>query len=105
MINYNQDAYGNVIYCDFREDISSATTLSMTLQPRRGKSVTVTPTLGTSDQALGDETLTANYYVKYTVTDGMFDNYVGDWRKKATAVISTVKKSTPWTLFRVSEDA
>ena len=105
MMNYNQDAYGNVIYCDFGEDISSATTLTMTLQPRKGSSQEVTPVLGTSDTVVGDATLTANQFVQYTVTDGLFDDYFGVWRKKATALISSVKKSTPWTLFRVTEDA
>lgn len=104
MINYNQDAYGNVLYCNFGEDISSATTLTMTIEPKRGDSKELTPTLGTSDVTIGDETYTANYYVYYTVTDGLFDIYKGKWRKKATALISGVKKSTPWTLFNVTEE-
>ena len=105
MININKDAYGGKIRVNFGQTLTAATTLTMKFTPKSGVDVDVTPTLGTSRVAVGDEYYSANEYVEFTITDGMFDDYVGLWKKKATALIGSELISTEPELFRVTGQA
>ena len=98
----NKDAYGGKLYVNFGRDISAATTLTLKLQPEVGADIGVTPTLETSDAWVGDEQFDANQFVSYTITDGMFDNYVGRYRAKATATVGSTVYSTEYKLFEVT---
>ena len=104
MIQFNQDAYGQVIRVNFGEDISAATAFTLELLPQYGDQQDLTPTLGTSDADVGDQTYLANQFVYYTTTSDMFPNPLSEiWKKKATATISaTVVKATQYTDFRVT---
>jgi hypothetical protein len=100
MISYNKDASGQKLRVNFNENISAATAFAMTLEPTVGEKLEVTPTLGTSNVVVGDETFLANEYVEYAVTADMFD-YVGRWRAKAEATVSPGEVATDYRFFRV----
>ena len=96
------DASGGVLRVNFRQDISTATAFTMTLEPEVGEKLDKVPTLGTVDVDVGDETFLANQYVNYTTLADDF-TYVGRWRKKATATLSASNiVATEQTLFRVT---
>ena len=115
MLNYNIDAYGEQLPVNFGEDISSATSYTMTLQPQeRGDKQDLTGVLGTSDTVFGDEKYLANQFVYYLTTAGQFKsaddtdtegvavNQGQIWRKKATAVFASSTKGTKFSEFRVT---
>jgi hypothetical protein len=102
MINIDKDSYGGTIRVNFGQSLTSATTLKMIFTPQSGSDVNVTPTLGTSRIAVGNEYYDANEYLEYTITENMFDDYVGLWNKRATALIGTELVVSPSELFRVT---
>lgn len=114
MLNYNIDAYGEQLPVNFGEDISSATSYTMTLQPTYGDKQDLTGVLGTSDTTFGDELYLANQFVYYLTTSGQFKsaddsdtegvavNQGQIWRKKATAVYASSTKGTKFSQFRVT---
>jgi len=102
MININKDSYGKKIRVNFGQTLAAATTLTMKFRPKSGADVDVTPALGTSRVAVGDRYFAANEYLEFTVTSGMFDDYIGLWEKKATALVGTEMLSTEFELFRVT---
>jgi hypothetical protein len=101
MQKYNKESYGEKIYVNFDQDISTATTLKMFLLPQAGDEQEKTAVLETSDLYVGDRLYEANKYVSFTTTDGQFD-YVGKWQKRADAVIGSTKISTDYRYFRVT---
>ena len=101
MINFNKDSFGQTLRVNFGQDVSTATEFSLEMQPENGETVTKTPTLGTSDVDVGDETFIANYYVDYAVTEDVFSDYTGRWRAKAIATLPGETIATDYVLFRV----
>lgn len=102
MTAFNLDGIGQVIRVNFNQDISTATAFSMKLLPENGDEIEVTPTLGTSDTTVDDQTYLANEFVEYTTTDGLFDDGgAGRWQKKATATLASSTPATNYELFRV----
>jgi hypothetical protein len=102
MQNINKESYGEKIYINFGQTLVAATDLTMSLMPKAGPNIDVTPTLETSRLAVGDEYYEANEFVSYTTTDGMFDDHPPQlWKKMATAVIGSTKPATKWELFRL----
>lgn len=99
----NQDSEGQKLYIDFVRDLSTATALTMNLQPERGSDIDVTPTLETSDTWVGDKLMEANQFVSHTITADMFSAYTGKWRMKATATISGVIYPVEFVEFMVTE--
>jgi len=83
MVSYNVKSYGEKIRVNFNTDISSASTYSMIIEPESGDEQALTPTLGTSNVTVGDETLVANQYVEYTTTENQFLDFIGRYRVKA----------------------
>jgi hypothetical protein len=102
MQTINQDGQDTKIYLNFGRDLSSNTALTMSLEPERGDDIDVTPTIETSDMWLEDEYLTANYYVSYTITEDMFEDYTGRWRVKGTATIDSVIYPAEYKYFMVT---
>ena len=92
MQSFNQDSYGKILYVNFGEDVSTATAYELEIEPQSGDVKTATPTLGTSNVVVGDETFNANEFVKYTIIDSFFDQYVGKWRVKGKATMSSTSK-------------
>lgn len=102
MIKFNKSAYGQTLRVNIGQDISAATAFALTLQPEVGDKLELTPTLGTANVDVGDETFTANEYVEYITTSGLFD-FTGRWRAKATATLATSIVSSDYRFFRVTE--
>lgn len=71
------------------EDISTATTLKLILEPKIGdfKEITVGLTVGTVNINVGNQTYIANQYMEYTTKAKDLDKS-GQWRKKGSAVQS-----------------
>lgn len=90
-MSLNVDEFGDVVRVNMREDVSSATSYTMTLQPKVGDTLEKTATLGTVDVTYEGEDLLANNYIEYTIADGDLE-YAGQWRKKGKAVISSTKE-------------
>ena len=101
MQKYNKKSYGEKIYVNFDQDISSATSLKMFLLPQSGDEQEKTAVLETSDLYVGDRLYLANQFVSFTTTDGQF-SYEGEWEKRAEATIGTTKVSTDYRRFRVT---
>lgn len=105
----NKKEYGTKIYINYGRDISSATSLSMVLEPEVGKSMTLTPTLETSNAWVDDEQYIANEFASYTTTENMFDpesvvnGYIGRWKIKGEAVVGSAKYPAKSKLLRVVE--
>jgi hypothetical protein len=102
MINFNKSSFGQYLRVNFGQDVSTATAFSLEMQPENGEKVTKTPTLGTSNVDVGDETFLANQYVEYATEEDVFNDHVGRWRVKATATLPAATVSTDYVLFRVT---
>ena len=103
MISYNKLASGQVIRSNFNTDVSSATAFTMKLEPQNGEVIEKTPTLGTSDVVVGDETFLANQYCNHTTTASEFSTYTGKWRVNATATLASSVVASDYTEFRITE--
>ena len=101
MINFNQNSFGQKLRVNFGQDISTATLLEMKIEPESGDEIDKTPTLGTADVEVGDETFEADQYVEYETEEGDFEDYTGRYRVKAIATLPTETISTDYVLFRV----
>jgi len=88
MPNFNKNEFGQIIYVNLGEDVSTNTSLAMYLQPKLGTQKEVVPTLGTANVDVDDETYLANEYLKYTIAEGDLD-YSGLWRVKGKAILSS----------------
>jgi len=88
MPDYNYLEYGQLIYVNFGEDISSATELTIILEPKLGTVIEETATLGTANIDVNDEIYLANEYIKYTIQENDLE-YAGLWRKKGKVKLST----------------
>jgi hypothetical protein len=100
MQNFNIDGSGQKIYVDFGQDISTYTALSLIMEPQTGSKITVTPTLGTEDADVDDQTYSANEYVYFSLTADIFP-VDGLWKVKAVATLPAEEISTNYDFFRV----
>ena len=95
MPELNKNEYGQTIYINFGEDVSTATAFNFILEPKQGEKLERSASdgviLGTSNVDVGDEAYLANQYISYTIKENDLD-YAGQWRKKAEATISATKK-------------
>ncbi len=100
MPKYNIGASGQKLRVNFNQNISTATSYSLEIVPREGDKFEKTPTLGTSDTIVDDQTFLANKFVEYTIlADDLV--YVGQYEMKATAVLPSETVVTDYTRFRV----
>ncbi len=101
----NKNEYGQIIYVDLGEDISSATIITMILEPKIGEKLEKTAgvSVGTVNVDVNDETYLANQYLQYTIeADDL--TYAGLWRKKGKAKLSTTNEViSDYTTFTVME--
>ena len=96
MINYNKDEFGQLIYADMGQDVSTASELKLILQAQVSvngdKSEIVTGvTVGAANVDVNDETFLANQYLQYTIKDGDL-NKAGLWRVKGEALLSSTNR-------------
>ena len=81
----NSLEYGQVLKADMGEDVSTALSYKMYLEPKRGTKLDVVATLGTSTVTEDGVTYTANHYVEYVIAEGDL-SYVGHWQRKGIAI-------------------
>jgi len=103
----NQYEYGQVLYANLGQDVSSATAYQFVLQPKSGiptnKNSTGTQplnsivrtgsdvTLGTSNVTVGDQKYLAHQYLQYTIKENDL-SIAGIWRIKGIATVSATKE-------------
>lgn len=90
MATYNKGEYGSTIKVNLGIDISAGTSLTVELQPERGKKKTFTTniTVGTSNTTVDDQGFLANQYLVYTIQEDDLDQE-GQWRVKGSAIVSS----------------
>lgn len=88
-MNFNCGEYGSILRVNLGEDISTGTSLTVILEPRRGdeKEFTSNVALGTSNTNVDDETYLANQFLEYTLQNGDLD-FIGAWRARGSAIVS-----------------
>lgn len=88
---FNKDEYGDIIYANLGEDISTAIELTMVLEPQIGekqeKSISDGVSVGTVNVNVNSETFLANQYIQYTIKVDDLD-FAGLWRNKGKAKLS-----------------
>ena len=96
--NYNKDEFGQLIFADMGQDVSTATELKLILQPqvsvngdKKEKAGTDGVTVGTVNVVVDDETFLANEYLQYTIKEDDFDK-AGLWRVKGEALLSSTNR-------------
>ena len=91
----NKGEYGQTLRVNLGEDVSSATALSFTLQPKFGSSIEKTQltgvSVGSSNVDVGDSTYLANEYLEYVIAPDEL-TYAGQWRMKGSATLSATNK-------------
>lgn len=101
-MSLNKDEFGQTLRVNLGEDISSATSYKMFIEPQLGTLLEKTATLGTTNVDVDDETYLANQYVEYTTIDGDMD-YAGTWRLKGIAVYASSEIHGDYKKFTVLE--
>jgi hypothetical protein len=95
MPDLNKNEYGQKIYVNMGEDISTNIAISMEIQSRIGDLKTLSSSdgvaVGTVNIDVDDETFIANEYLEYTIKDGDLDG-AGVWRKKGIVEIDATTK-------------
>jgi len=88
----NVNEYGQTLYANIGEDVSTNIGLTFTIEPQVGLAITRDETegvsVGTSAVTVGDTLYEANKHLAYIVKDGDLST-AGTWRKQAKAEIST----------------
>ena len=91
----NKGEYGQKVYVNMREDVSSATSTTFVLDPQSGKKLEKTASdgvaVGSTNITVDDQDLIANEYLEYTIKSGDLD-YVGTWRLKGECVLTSTNK-------------
>jgi len=94
-LQLNQSEYGQVLRVNFGQDVSSATDLSFTIQPKYGSSIEKTQlsgvSVGTSNTEVGDKTYLANEFIQYTIEPTNL-NFSGEFRMKGKAKLSATNE-------------
>lgn len=102
MSNLNRGEIGSVIRVIAGEDISSATSVEMILEPELGAIKEFVATVPGVTIEVDGITYTANEYAEYTTVSEEDLNYIGRWRKKIKYTFSSVDvKQTNFQKFRV----
>lgn len=106
-MNLNKNEYGQKVYVNMGEDVSTATTITMILQPQIGEKLEKVAAdgvaVGSTNITVDDENLIANEYLEYTIKEGDL-SYSGMWRKKGEAQLtSTNKVISNYSKFEVNE--
>ncbi len=104
MPELNRFEYGNVLRVNFNQNLTTATELGFTLEPKFGESIEKTNqtgvTIGTTNINVGDETYLANEYTEYTIEENQLEN-AGQYRMKGYAIFPIGKVITDFQQFTV----
>ena len=92
-MSLNKGEFGDVIYIDMVEDVSTATDLKITLQPESGetKEISSGVTVLVTDTTVGDKTYKANKALQYTTQENDIQ-VSGRWRKQGQAKMSATRR-------------
>jgi hypothetical protein len=94
-ITLNKGEYGQKVYVNLGQDISTNIGFNFYLEPQIGELLTKTSTdgvaVGTVNMVVDGETFIANEYLEYTIKDGDL-SYAGLWRLRGDVSISTSLK-------------
>jgi hypothetical protein len=102
MSNYNKGEIGSIIRVNTGEDISSAASVVIVLQPEAGTVKEFTATVPAVEVTVDDVVYPANQYAEYTTVLTTDLDYIGTWRKKAEITFSSVLVTqTNYVKFRV----
>ena len=102
MSSANKGEIGYPIRVNAGEDISSATSVVIILQPEAGTAKEFTATVPNVTVTFNGVTYTANEYAEYTTLKEDDLDYVGKWRKKAESTFSSTNiPQTNYVKFRV----
>jgi hypothetical protein len=102
MSNFNKGEIGSIIRVDAGEDISTASSVLIILEPELGLTKEFTATVPASTVTVDGITYTANEYAEYTTASVEDLDYVGRWRKKIKSTFSSVDvRQTDYVKFRV----
>jgi hypothetical protein len=102
MSNYNKGEIGSIIRVNAGEDVSSAASVVIILQPEAGTVKEFTATVPAVTVTVDNVTYTANEYAEYTTTSKEDLDYIGRWRKKVESTFSSVLVTqTNYVKFRV----
>ena len=102
MPNLNKGEFGQVLRADLGEDISTAISYEMILQPQLGETLEKVSTLGTVNIVVDDQTFLANQYIEYTTIEDDL-TYAGTWRLKGKAKFANSEVIGDYRKFTVLE--
>ena len=95
MANLNKGEYGQKVYVNMGEDVSSASTITFILEPQSGEKLTRVAAngvaVGATNITVDDEALIANEYLEYTILSGDL-TYAGTWRLKGECLLTSTNK-------------
>ena len=98
---YVNEEYGQKVYVNIGQDISTATNLEIHLIPEMGEVKKRTATVGASNITVNDENFIANEYLEYTTVSGDID-YNGLWKARGFANITATNRVIRENIFRVN---
>jgi len=91
----NKGEYGQKVYVNMGEDVSSASTLTFVLDPQSGekleKAIGDGVAVGSTNITVDDQNYIANEYLEYTIKSGDL-KYVGTWRLKGECLLTSTNK-------------
>ena len=91
----NKGEYGQKVYVNMLEDVSTATSYTFVLEPQNGEKLERSSTdgvaIGTTNITVDDQSYLADQYLEYTIKDGDLE-YVGTWRLKGECVLTSTNK-------------
>jgi len=79
MTAINLGEYGQKVYANMRQDVSSAINAYIYLEPQIGETKKVQAVIGDTNITVDDQNLIANEYLEYTLKEGDIA-YQGTWR-------------------------
>ena len=103
-MTFNREEYGSKIYVNLGVDISAGTSLTVTLEPERGKEkeFTTNVVVGSSNTEVDDQTFLADQFLEYTIQEDDLDE-PGLWRARGSAIVSGELIKSDYVKFTVLE--
>jgi len=91
----NKGEFGQKVYVNMGEDVSSASTITFILEPQMGakleRGTSDGVAVGSTNITVDGEDLIANEYLEYTIKEGDI-TYVGTWRLKGECLLTSTNK-------------
>jgi hypothetical protein len=91
MAQLNKGEYGQKVYVNMGQDVSTSTENTFILQPQIGEKLTRTGVVGSTNITVDDQDLIADEYLEYTIQSGDL-TYAGTWRMKGECLLTSTNK-------------